>query len=169
MTPLETAMTIRRVVAGAFRLKPADLTGRCRDRAYVRPRHIAWHIAAELTALSVPEIAQVFDRDPKTMRDTLVAMRFEVAGNAELALMVTTLQDRVLAEIPDYVEPARQRLRCSRAGTESKPRPPVSQVKDRTCLKCRDSFTSEGPHNRICQTCKPGIAQVAPIMEGVTW
>ena len=35
------------------------------------------------------------------------------------------------------------------------------RVKRRLCLRCDREFPSEGPHNRLCQTCREFLA-VAP-------
>lgn len=39
-----------------------------------------------------------------------------------------------------------------------RPQPQAGESGARACLKCRGSFLSEGPHNRICKPCKAGQA-----------
>ena len=34
----------------------------------------------------------------------------------------------------------------------------AAQQQDRTCITCRRSFRSDGPHNRMCQRCRASVA-----------
>jgi hypothetical protein len=39
----------------------------------------------------------------------------------------------------------------------------AARVKLRNCLRCCDPFESEGPHNRLCDLCRAGVADVSPM------
>lgn len=39
-------------------------------------------------------------------------------------------------------------------------------AKRRTCLTCAKPFASEGPHNRICAKCRPGVASLSYSLAG---
>lgn len=41
------------------------------------------------------------------------------------------------------------------------------EVAERRCLRCQRTFTSEGRHNRICDTCKHGMRYLT--MDGRTY
>jgi 5-methylcytosine-specific restriction endonuclease McrA len=44
------------------------------------------------------------------------------------------------------------------AGRYAKPSRRSKQMKRRNCLRCDREFLSEGPHHRLCQTCRQVIA-----------
>jgi len=35
---------------------------------------------------------------------------------------------------------------------------PIGRAGKRICLRCREPFNSEGPHNRLCSRCGPAVA-----------
>jgi hypothetical protein len=44
------------------------------------------------------------------------------------------------------------------ARSYTKPSRRTKKVKRRNCLRCDREFSSEGPHHRLCQTCRQVIA-----------
>jgi hypothetical protein len=44
------------------------------------------------------------------------------------------------------------------AGSYTKPSRRRKKLKRRACLRCDREFWSEGPHHRLCQTCRQVIA-----------
>lgn len=42
----------------------------------------------------------------------------------------------------------------SRVGRHMKPLGEATATVNRPCLRCREAFESEGPHNRLCDKCR---------------
>lgn len=190
MTPdLVTLDTIRRTVARAHRVTPADLDGPSKAPRFARPRHIAMWLAREMTGLSYVRIGLEFGpRDWTGVRDGCARIEERLRSDATLAIAVAALRAAVVAALPDWEEPpargplsqgrrsragasgasfSRPARRDSRAGLETKPA--AEKRKERRCLKCGEGFLSDGPGHRICPACRPRVAATAPMMEGVTW
>lgn len=45
---------------------------------------------------------------------------------------------------------------------------PRQPTQARLCLKCRNEFDSEGPHNRLCSGCKITVSNAASSVDGTT-
>ncbi|PID64027.1 MAG: chromosomal replication initiator protein DnaA [Gammaproteobacteria bacterium] len=58
---------IQKTVAQYFGLKVSDLTSKSRKNSIARPRQIAMSLAKQLTALSLPDIGEAFERDHTTV------------------------------------------------------------------------------------------------------
>lgn len=56
----------------------------------------------------------------------------------------------------------------ARATTTARRGLPEQVKAERTCLRCRKKFQSEGIGNRICPTCKNSISHMAGNLEGVS-
>jgi hypothetical protein len=41
----------------------------------------------------------------------------------------------------------------------------TEQSRQRTCLRCDRTFWSEGPHHRLCQTCREALATAPSAVE----
>jgi chromosomal replication initiator protein len=86
---------LTRVVARRFGLSPRDVRSARRGRAVVEPRHLAMHLARELTGQSFAKIGAYFGgRDPKTVRHACRRAEQRLAADPALAAVVEALGHR---------------------------------------------------------------------------
>ena len=94
----ETEVSIERVeevVAARFGLPPGELRGRRRTTDVAYPRHLAMHLARELTGASLLSIGRHFGRDHSTVIYADRRVREQVRDDLEARDLVQELTERV--------------------------------------------------------------------------
>jgi chromosomal replication initiator protein len=94
----ETAVSIERIeeiVAASFGLPAGELRGRRRTSDVAYPRHVAMHLARELTGASLPSIGRHFGRDHTTVMYADRRLRRQMRDDPETRDLVEELTERV--------------------------------------------------------------------------
>ena len=79
-----TMVVVIRTVELVFGLRQGNILGRKRPAQIVRPRHIAWWLARELTDYSLPRLGKEFCRDHSTIFSGLKSLENHRRINPEL-------------------------------------------------------------------------------------
>ena len=78
--------TIKRFVVAYYGVEATELVSARRSKTSVRARHVALYLARQLTALSLPQIAEHFDRrDPRWISEAVRRVDARMDRDAELA------------------------------------------------------------------------------------
>lgn len=102
---MPSVIAIQRAVGEYFRVPVSELRSQTRKRGVAQPRMIAMSLCCEMTALSLPQIGHLFDRD----HTTVIHARRAVIKLTETPYFndaITHLRDR-LASTPDWREHVR--------------------------------------------------------------
>jgi chromosomal replication initiator protein len=87
-----TISMIQERVAVLFGVRRADLLGKTRVHTVTRPRHVAMHLARELTERSFPEIGRAFRRDHTSVMYAVRIMPECIRRDAALRAKVERLR-----------------------------------------------------------------------------
>jgi hypothetical protein len=89
---------IQATVAAYYKVQPSSMVSQRRSREIAYPRQVAMYLAAELTPKSLPAIGRYFGgRDHTTVMHAIRAVRERMENDAELALDVEALRERLEA------------------------------------------------------------------------
>ncbi len=92
-------LTIQRVVAEHFNLKPSLMRAKKRSKEVAYPRQIAMYLARELTDLSLPSIGEEFGgRDHTTVLHACERIKNDLQSNPQLAGEISGLIEKIRAE-----------------------------------------------------------------------
>jgi chromosomal replication initiator protein len=106
MPPGPTIDQVARAVASAFGVALRDLRSGSRRRSVAGPRHLAMHLARELTGLSYPEVGAYFGgRDPATVRHACRSAAARLTADPALAAAAVALSRRWWIDVPDESKP----------------------------------------------------------------
>ena len=93
-----TSDLIQQVVAERFALPVDQLTGKRRDREIAQARHIAMHLARELTGASLLSIGQAFGgRDHSTVAHACDRIRSQAGSDTQVQLLLDGIVDELRA------------------------------------------------------------------------
>lgn len=84
-----------RVVAAHFGVEATDLRSARRDRALVRIRQLAMHIAIATTEQSIAEVGRRFNRDHTTVMHSLAQMKRFLPLDPDLAAAEKAIRERL--------------------------------------------------------------------------
>ncbi|NSW77027.1 MAG: chromosomal replication initiator protein DnaA [Candidatus Atribacteria bacterium] len=92
-------LTIQRVVAEHFNLKPSLMRAKKRSKEVAYPRQVAMYLARELTDLSLPSIGEEFGgRDHTTVLHAYEKIKGDMKSNPQLAAEISGLIEKIRAE-----------------------------------------------------------------------
>ena len=99
-----TASVIMAQTASYFKTTVENLTAASRSRAITMPRHIAMYLCREMTDLSLPKIAEVFNRrDHTTVINALRNVENKMAANQSIYNQVTELTAKIKRAAQDQL------------------------------------------------------------------
>lgn len=92
-------LTIQRVVAEHFNLKPSLMRAKKRSKEVAYPRQVAMYLARELTELSLPSIGEEFGgRDHTTVLHACEKIKNDIKSNPQLAGEISGLIEKIRSE-----------------------------------------------------------------------
>jgi chromosomal replication initiator protein len=92
-------LTIQRVVAEHFNLKPSLMRAKKRSKEIAYPRQVAMYLARELTDLSLPSIGEEFGgRDHTTVLHAYEKVKSDLKSNPQLAGEISGLIEKIRSE-----------------------------------------------------------------------
>ncbi|MEN3186333.1 MAG: chromosomal replication initiator protein DnaA [Atribacterota bacterium] len=94
-----SVLTIQRVVAEHFNLKPSLMRAKKRSKEVAYPRQVAMYLARELTDLSLPSIGEEFGgRDHTTVLHAYEKIKGDIKSNPQFAAEISGLIEKIRAE-----------------------------------------------------------------------
>lgn len=76
---------------GRLDVSPSDIMGRSRLRRHARARQVTWYVARQVTDMSYPYIARVFDRDHSTIVDGVQRIEKCIQHDADMLRLVMSI------------------------------------------------------------------------------
>lgn len=100
-----TASIIMAQTAAYYQIDVASLTAASRSRAVTMPRHIAMYLCREMTDLSLPKIAEVFNRrDHTTVINAVRNVEKKMAANQSIYNQVTQLTAQIKRAASEHMQ-----------------------------------------------------------------
>ena len=139
---------IKDAVAEAFGVSVSALVSDRRSMDLAKPRFAAYAIYRDHTKFSLPRIARIFNRDHTTVMHGLKRVEELLAEDDVFKRRYQHSLDLIEINILES-ETTKPETRKNKER-----RKPKVRTKKRKCLRCENTFDSEGHGNRLCTCCR---------------